>query len=172
MRVEFHFDRVAHFLPRQVQPLLLMFRDFAFRCTDQIQRPRLGRPHLGQDLFGGNTTIHHPNALGPTIGVFDVLKKLPQRRAIRCVAIHDFISQWKAIRRHDQSDDHLQAVRPAITTVAAFGLGIPLHLAFEVGAGQVVEQDFEIGLKQIRPFLSQIREDLLFVLQNPIQATI
>ncbi len=47
---------------KAVQPLLLMFRDFAFGCAYQMQRQWIRRPHLGQTLFGGDTTIHHPDA--------------------------------------------------------------------------------------------------------------
>jgi len=47
-----------------------------------------------------------------------------------------------------------------------------IHLAFEVGAGQVVEQNFEIGFEQIRPFFLQESKQVLFMFKNPIQTTI
>jgi len=52
----------------------------------------------------------------------------------------------------------LQTIGPAITAVAALGFRILFHFVFEVRARQVVEQDLEIGDKQIRPFLSQEKE--------------
>ena len=104
---ELHVDRVADFLPRQLEPLLFVLFDFALRRSDQVRHLPGWVPHLGQDFFGRNAAIHHPHPLRLAIGVFDLVEETSQRGAIGCVAIHHFIRQWKTIGRDYQRDDEL-----------------------------------------------------------------
>jgi len=53
-----------------------------------------------------------------------------------------------------------------------FRLPSPGGIAFEVRAGQIVEQHLEIGLKQILPAITQKREEVLLVRGQLVQATI
>src|SRR6516225_5703099 len=46
--VEFHLYRVAHLLPRQIQPFLLLLIDLAFGRARKIERLPLGLAHLLQ----------------------------------------------------------------------------------------------------------------------------
>jgi hypothetical protein len=48
----------------------------------------------------------------------DLLEKIPECCLIRCVAAEHFMGQRKSIRRHDQGDDHLHAVRPLVAAIA------------------------------------------------------
>ncbi len=52
------------------------------------------------------------------------------------------------------------------------GFRIVFHLAFKVGTRQVVQQHLEVGVKQIRPLLPEPDEQILFVRQEPVQASI
>ena len=46
------------------------------------------------------------------------------------------------------------------------------RIAFEIGAGQIIQQHLEIGLKQIFPALAQEREHRLLVRGELVQTTI
>jgi len=96
----------------------------------------------------------------------------PERRAIRRVAVHDLVGQWKALRRDHERDHDLHTIRPSIAAVAPFGFRIGVHLAFEVRARQVVQQHLDVGVKQIRPLLSEPDEEILLVCQEPVQAAV
>ena len=84
-----------------------------------------------------------------------MVEKTAQRGAITGVAVHHFVGQWKTIAGDHQRNHHLQTIRPFIATVTVLSFGVFFHRAFEVRAGQVVEQHFEVGLKQIGPLLAQ-----------------
>ncbi len=86
---------------------------------------------------------------------------------IRCTAGQDLVGQRKAVRRHDQSDDHLHTVRPLVQAVAklAFVLSVRGGIALEVGARQIVQQHLEGGVEQVSPSLRQVREQSRLVSQ-------
>jgi hypothetical protein len=73
--------------------------------------------------------------------------KAAQRCLLRRVAGHHFVGQRKSCRRHDQSDHHLLAVRPLVAAVAVSGFGILFGFAFDVCAGQVVQQQIEFRIR-------------------------
>ena len=169
---QLHLDRVADFLPGQVQPLLLVLFDLALRRPHQIVNLARGIAHLRQNRFGRNPPVHHPHPLGLPVGLLDFVEEPSQRGAVRGVPVHHFVGQRETIRGHHQRHHNLQAIRPAIAAVAALGLGVLFHGAFEIGAGQVVEQHLEVGLKQVGPLPSQPYEQILLVLQHTVQATV
>ena len=105
---------------------------------------------------------------------FDLLQEGAQRRLVGGVARQDLVGQRKALRRHDQRDDHLHAVAAlvAAVAVAALVLLIGRRIAFEVGARQIVEQHIELGAEQILPALAQMAEQSLLVRQQLVQAAI
>jgi len=59
-----------------------------------------------------------------------------------------------------------------IAAVSPLGLGCLLGLALEVSAGQIVEQNVELRTEQVLPALPQVREQLLLVLAQTVQATV
>ena len=101
----------------------------------QILYGRLGRPHLGQHLFRWDAAVHHPGALGPAILGLDPLDEVAQRRLVRSVTSHHLVGQRQAIRRHDQRNDHLDAIRPLVPAVAKASLAGLRWVAFEIRAG-------------------------------------
>ena len=52
------------------------------------------------------------------------------------------------------------------------GFGVLFQRAFKVRTGQVVEQHFEVRLKQIGPLLAQPQKQFLLVFQHSIQTAI
>jgi len=110
--------------------------------------------------------------LRPAILLFDSVQKTRQRGQIRRIAFHYLIGQGKAFGRDDQSDDHLQAVRPTVPAVAPLGFRIQFRFTFHIGAGQVVEQQLELGSKQRLPALLQVPKQCLLVHQQPVQAAV
>src|ERR1035441_4798830 len=103
-----HIHRVAHLLPRQIEPLLFMLVDLALGRTYQIERLPFRRAHVFQNGFAGNATIHHPYTPRFAIGVFNLFEKAWQRSAIRRVALHHLIGQRQPIGGHHQRDHQLQ----------------------------------------------------------------
>jgi hypothetical protein len=125
-------------------------------------------------LVGRNAAIHHPDALGLAILVFDFLQEAAQRRVVGGIAGQDFIRQRKALGRHDQGDHHLHAITALVAAVAVTALVVLVirRVRFEIGAGQVVEQNLEAGAKQILPALPQVAEQCGLVRQHLVQAAI
>ena len=109
-----------------------------------------------------------PTSALPCRRCFQSCRKVAQRRAIGGVAIHHFVRQRKTIGRDHQRDHELQAVGPPISTVSAFGFRIVFHLTLKVSARQIVEQHFKVGVKQIRPLLSEPHEQILLVFQQTV----
>src|ERR1035437_9528822 len=73
--IQLHTHRVAHLLPRQIEPLLFMLVDLALGRTYQIERLPFRRAHVFQNGFAGNATIHHPYTPRFAIGVFNLFEK-------------------------------------------------------------------------------------------------
>ena len=92
-----------------------------------------------------------------------------ERGFVAGVARHDFIGQRKAFGTEHHRDDHLAAVGAFVPAVAVFGFGRLLHLALEISAGQVVEQQVVSGAEEIFPARLQMREERRPVRVNAIQ---
>lgn len=152
--------------------MLLVFADSGFGRAHQIEHLPLGIAHLRQDGFGGDASIHQPDPPRLAVQTFDLTQESPQGGLIRGVAIHHFVGQREAFRRYHQGHHNLLAVRPPIPAVAAPGLRILFRFALKIGAGQIVQQHVELRIEQILPALLQMHEQLLLVLQYPIQAAI
>jgi hypothetical protein len=68
------------------------------------------------------------------------------------------LAHRKPFGRDHQGDDHLAAIRAMIPAVAILGFGHPLRLTFHIGAGQIVEEHFVFGRKEILPAPFQVSE--------------
>jgi hypothetical protein len=78
----------------------------------------------------------------------------------------------EAFAADDQPDDHLLAIGAMAAGIAPLGLGIPRRLSLEIGAGQVVEVDRGIELKQ-PPFpLDQVGFDPGAVGMKPVEIAV
>ena len=144
---QFDPDALAHVLPRLGQKGFLKLGEPSSRRANQIMDRRFGISHLGQHFLGRNAAIHHPRAFGLAVLLLDLGQKLLQCRLVRGVAVHDFVGQWKAIRRHDQRDHDLHAIGTLVAAVTELPLAITRRIAFEIGAGQIIQEHVEIGLK-------------------------
>jgi len=67
--------------------------------------------------------------------------------AVVGIAGENFVPQWDALLGDDQADAHLQAIRPTVTRITTLGLGITPALSFEVGAGDVVQQQVVLEIE-------------------------
>src|SRR5260370_22120760 len=69
---------------------------------------------------------------------------------------------------HDQGDHHLHAITALVAAVAVTALVVLVirRVRFEIGAGQVVEQNLEAGAEQILPALPQVAEQRGLVWQH------
>jgi hypothetical protein len=72
MLVQLHLHRVAHLLPRQIEPFLLMLLDASFGRAYQIEGLSFRIAHLLQNRFGRYSAIHHPHAPRFAVGRFDL----------------------------------------------------------------------------------------------------
>src|SRR5271168_896337 len=88
-------------------------------------------------------------SMGDTFGALSTMEETPLAQRWR----PSVVAQRK---RHHQRDHQLYAIRTSVAAVAPPRFGILLPLPFEVRAGQIVEQHFEIGAEQIGPFLLQV----------------
>jgi len=85
--------------------------------------------------------------------LFDLREKIPKGGLIAGVPSKHFVSQRKTLRRHDERDHHLHAVRSFVPAVAILSLALTGRIAFEIGAGQVIEQYIEARIEQGFPAL-------------------
>ena len=82
------------------------------------------------------------------------------------------MGQRKALAGEDQSQDDLLAIAAMVAGIAAAGQVVVLGQAFEVGAGQVVEQQIVIELEEgAEPFL-QVGFDLVLSLEELVEGAI
>ena len=127
-------------------------------------------PHGGEVLFGGDTAIHHPDALGLAILLLDGLKKRRQSGFVAGVSRHHLVGQRKTFRRDNQCDDHLHAIRALVTAITELPLVLlrKRRLALEIGAGQVVEQNIELRVEQILPPPLEMLEERRLVFHQQI----
>ena len=147
-----------------------MLVDPALGRTHQIGNIPLA--HFFKRRLGGDAAIHHPSPARFAVTLFDAIQKGTQRFLLRTVAVHHFVGQRKSIRSDDQRNHNLHTIRPTIAAIATLGFSALFHLAFKIGAGQIIQQHLEIGMKQLGPFLLQPYEHLLFVLHDPVQAPV
>jgi hypothetical protein len=88
------------------------------------------------------------------------------------VAGEHLVAQGKAVEGHHQGDADLLAVGTVIAAVAASRQRIALRLAFEVGAGHVVQQHFVVDREQLAAAPRQMCLQLRLVLQQQIERAI
>ncbi len=93
---------------------------------------------------------------------------------VRRVSRQHFIGERETVRRDDQCDHHLHAIAAFVAAVAVAALVVVVARGrgFEIGAGQVVEQNLELGAEQIRPALTQMGKQRLFVRQQLVVAAV
>ena len=71
---ELDVDAITHVLPGQADQRLLHLAEPPFGRADQIGDRRIGLAHLGEDIFGGDAAIHHPDALCLAVLRLDLLR--------------------------------------------------------------------------------------------------
>ena len=103
---------------------------------------------------------------------FDLLKERRQRGVVGGVPRHYLVGQREALRRDDQRDHHLHAVGPLVPAAAETALAFERRIALEIGRGQVVKQHVEARVEQRRPPAAQIREEVLLVRRQLVEAAI
>ena len=114
--------------------------------------------HLLQGVLGGDAPVHDPDALGLAVLRLDFFQKPSERGFVAGVAGHHFVGQREAFGTQDHGDDDLTAIGTLVAAVAALGFGRLFHLALEIGAGQIVEQQVVSGAKEVFPPRLQMRE--------------
>ena len=169
---ELDLNALADLLPGLVDQMFLKPGQPSFGRADQVLHRGIALTHLGEDLFGWDAAVHHPNAPRLAVLRLDLGEEAPQRLVVAGVAGHDLVGERQAVRRHDECDHHLWAVRPLVPAVAVatlVALGLRRGVDFEVGAGQVVEQHVEAaGVEQIAPAGDPMAEQLLLVGQQTV----
>ena len=102
---------------------------------------------------------HHRGPLRQPDAVLQEIEDPAQRLPVLGIAGEDLMGQGEAFPADDQPDHHLLAIRAMVAGIAPLRLGIAGGLSLEIGAGQVVEIDRRIELKQ-SPFpLDQVGFD-------------
>src|SRR6266850_1056933 len=135
---------------------------------------RIALAHRLQLRFGWNPAVHDPDPLRFAILFLDAFKKGWQRGSVTGVAGHHFIAQRKALRRDNQRNDHLHAIRTLVPTVAKLAL-VPFskrRITLAICAGQIVEQDVEFRVEEIFPAPDQMVKQGPLVWQQSIQTLV
>jgi hypothetical protein len=174
LRQELDVHTLAHGLPGERNQLLLQFAQSPLGRSDQIGDGRIGRSHLGEHLVAGYAAVHHPDAVCLAVLGFDLAQDAAQRRAVGGVSRQHLVGERKALRRHDQRNHDLHAVAALVAAVAVAALVrfIVRRSGLEIGAGEVIQQDFETSPEQVLPALAQMREQRLLVRRNLVQAAV
>ena len=81
---------------------------------------------------------------------------------LRCFR-HHLVGQRQAVRRHDQDDNNLNAIRSFVPAIAKAPFAHFGRIAFKMCAGQIVEQNLEIRPEQTLLSLLQEAEQLRIV---------
>jgi hypothetical protein len=153
-RDELDLHGFGDFLPVALQELLFVSLELAFGRAHQIVCPALTQQF--QVLLADDPSVKDPEAAGFPELRLDRVEDVFERRAIQPVAGEDFVSEREALGRHDEGQHQLFAIGPVIAAVTAPGFGHGLHVALEIGAGQIVEQEIKGRAEQILPPLRQV----------------
>ena len=109
-----------------------------------------------------HAAVQRPDPVGLPVARLHHPDDLLQRRHVRAVAGKDLVAQGHATAAHHQRDIHLLAVRPVVSRVTALRQRIRRRFSFEVGAGDVVQQQVVVEFEQLaQPFLQVLLECLL-----------
>src|SRR5207248_11240274 len=100
----------------------------------QVVGWRLRSPHLGQHGFRRDATVHYPSAPGFALLDLHPPEEVAQRRLVRGIARHHFVSQRETLWGHDQGNAHLDAVESVVPRVAEPPLAGFWRLACELRA--------------------------------------
>ena len=99
-----------------------------------------------------HAAVDHHGAAGAFAGApLKRAQHLIERSGVVAIAGEDFVRPGKAVAVEDQAHYYLFAVGALVARVAALGLRIARGQTFEVGRGEIVEQQRVIEVKQ-RPF--------------------
>ena len=158
--------------PGLVEEVMLEAAQAALGRSHQILHRRVALAHLGEHGLGGDAAIHHPDAPRLAVLRLDLGQEAAQRGLVGGVAGHDLVGERQAFRRHHQGDDDLDAVGALVAAIAEAALVVFVlrRIGFEIGAGQVVEQDVEAGVEEIAPAIDEMGEQRLLVGEQKVMA--
>ena len=138
--------------------------------TDQVAGAARAQPlQIG---FADQTPIQHPQASRLSILLLHQTHDLLKRGDIVAVAGEHFIGDRQPFGRNHQSNAHLFAIRPVIATVAAGRFEIFLRQSFDVGAGDIVEQELEANAKPVPIARQQMFAERILLRQQCVQSAI
>ena len=139
-------------------------------CADDVAPAGLAQPC--QVAGAGHAAIGDPHPAQHAVprlhGGDDGLQGA---RIVRVAGKH-LIAQREAIEGHHKGDADLLAVRPVIARIAALRLRIARRLAFEIGAGHVIEQHLVLHREQLAAATCQVRFQRGLVRKQVIEAAV
>ena len=119
-----------------------------------------------------HAAIQHPDAVSLPVTRFHACDNFFQRGHVAAVAGKNLIPQRHPFAAHHQGNVDLLAIRTMVAGIAALRQRIGCCLAFEIGTGDVVQQQIVIQREQLpQPLLQMLLQGLL-VRQKLIQRTI
>ena len=153
-QLDFDIGVVGQALPTGAGEFALKFVQGVSFGGEQIAAA--GFAEEGQRLFIDHAAIHDPDALALAKARLDGVDDLLDGGEVTGVAGEGLMGQGKAVAGDDEGDDNLLAIAAMVAGVAAPGEFVFLGKAFEVTAGQVVEQQVVIELKERAEALLEI----------------
>src|SRR6516165_7800049 len=82
------------------------------------------------------------------------------------------VADGKAFAPHNETDDHLLALRSAVAIMTALGLGVRLGQTLEIKRGQIVEIDARVEIEEAALALDKLRFDGLAMRMECVENTI
>ena len=126
----------------------------------------------GERILADHAAIHDPDAVRFAETSLNVADDPLDGLQILGVAGPGAMGQGKAFATEDQGEHDLLAIAAMIAGIAALSEFVFLGQAFEVGAGQVVQQQVVVELKERAEPLLQVVFDLLLGLKESVQGVI
>jgi hypothetical protein len=154
------FDTVLHGVPVAFGQGTLELAEHPLGRADDVLATAVAQEL--QVFFADHAAVQHPDALRLAVLRFHGRDDIGDGFAVVGVACENFVTQRNAFLRDDQADAHLRAIRTTVARITALGLGIALALSFEVGAGDIVQEQVKGEIEQVpQPLLEMLLQGCL-----------
>src|SRR5271154_6082506 len=139
-------------------------------CGQQITPA--GLAEKGERILADHAAVHDPDAVGFAEAGLDVVDDGLDGLQVLGVAGPGAMGQGKTLAAEDQGEHDLLAIAAMVAGIAALGHVVVLGQAFEIGAGQVVEQQIVIELEESAELLLQVGFDVVLSLEELVERVI
>ena len=171
MACELDLDALLHGAPAgRAGKLGAELLELGLRCPNDVAPASVAQP--GKVCGARHAAVGNPDASHHTVARLHGGHDRLQGARIVGVAGEHLVAERKAVEGHHQRDAYLLAVGAMVARVAAPGLRVGFRQAFEIRAGDVVEQHLVLDRKQFAAALRQMRFERRLVDQQVVETAI